>query len=214
MKNAEILIVDDDEINASMLAKRIAKRGYSVDIVQSGKEALTYLQNYKPKVVMLDILMPDMTGIEVLVAIRNKFSQLDLSVIMVTAKSEVSDVVEALKLGANDYIQKPVNIDIAVARLNTQMIALKAHTDSMEKSELEAINTMIATYNHEINNPLTVAFGFLWKIKKDNRPEYILQVEESLNRIVQIVKKIDKLTVTSNREKDIYAQNEKIYKVK
>lgn len=209
----QVLIVDDDEINSEILQKRIVKRGFTVDRVNSGKAALEYISAHKPLVVLLDILMPDMTGLEVLQEIRKKYSQVELSVIVVTAKSEVSDIVEALHLGANDYIQKPVNIDIAVARLNTQVFALKAHTEDLEKNELEALNTMIATYNHEINNPLTIAFGFIWKMRKDFKPEYLDQIEGSLERVVQIVKKIDNLT-TSKREKDDYALKEKIFKVK
>ena len=213
MRKADILIVDDDDINSEMLLKRITKRGFSVARVNSGREALSYLENYRPKIILLDILMPDMTGIEALVEIRKKYSQLETSVIMVTAKSEVSDIVEALKCGANDYIQKPVNIDIAIARINTQFIAFKNHHDNLEKKELDSLNAMIATYNHEINNPLTVAFGFLWKLKKEYKVEHLIQIEDSLNRIVNIVKSIDKLT-TTEREKDVYAQSEKIYKIK
>jgi len=212
MSKAQILIVDDDEINSDMLSKRITKRGFSVDVVYSGQSALEYLAANKPKVILLDILMPDMTGIEVLAKIREKFSPVELSVIMVTAKSEVNDIVEALKLGANDYLQKPVNIDIAVARRNTQFKAMDAHILDIEKKEIETLRTMIATFNHEINNPLTVAFGFLWKLKKDVKPEYIQNVEDSLNRVVTIVKKIDQLA-SGKREKDDYAQEEKIFKI-
>jgi len=212
MSKAQILLVDDDEINSDMLSKRIAKRGFTVDVVNSGQAALDYLQVNQPRLILLDILMPDMTGIEVLMKIREKFSQVEMSVIMVTAKSEVNDIVEALKLGANDYIQKPVNIEIAVARLNTQFKAMDAHYLDIEKKEIETLKTMIATFNHEINNPLTVAFGFLWKLKKEIKPEYIQNVEDSLNRVVGIVKKIELLT-SGKREKDDYAQEEKIFKI-
>jgi DNA-binding response OmpR family regulator len=212
MSNYQILIVDDDEINSDMLAKRIEKRGYTVKAVNSGKEALVEIETNRPKIVLLDIIMPDLTGIEVLKIIREKYSQLELSVIMVTAKSEVNDIVEALKLGANDYIQKPVNIEIAVARLSTQLIAIDAHYLSLEKKEADSLNAIIATFNHEINNPLTVAFGFLWKLKKNYDPEFVTQLESSLNRVVQIVKKIDNLT-SQKPVTDDYAKDEKIYKV-
>jgi DNA-binding response OmpR family regulator len=208
----QVLIVDDDEINADMLSKRLQKRGFVVHIVLSGQAALEFIEHKKPKIILLDILMPDMTGIEVLNRIRQKYSALELSIIMVTAKSEVADIVDALKCGANDYIQKPVNIEIAVARITTQLKALSVHDIEMEKKEAEALKTMIATFNHEINNPLTVAFGFLWKLKKEPIAEHALKVEEALNRVVDIVKKIEKLT-TVKREKDAYAQEEKIYKV-
>jgi DNA-binding response OmpR family regulator len=210
---AHILIVDDDIINAEMLSKRLKKRQFKVDIVATGKAAFEFCELRRPDVVLLDILMPDMDGIQVLKLIREKYSQIELPVIMATAKTEPTDLIEALNFGANDFIQKPINIDIAVARLKTQIWALKGHKDEMAKMELEAIGTMIATYNHEINNPLTVAFGFLWKLKKESNSTYIAPIEEALNRIVSIVKKIDNLT-TSAREKERYAKEEKIYKVK
>ncbi len=212
MNTPEILIVDDDEINSEMLKKRIFKRGFHVETVNSGKKALEYLEANHPKIILLDILMPDMTGLEVLIEIRKKFSPLEVSIIMVTAKSEVSDIVEALKIGANDYIQKPVNIDIAEARLKTQLQAMQSHHADLDKKEIEALSTMIATMNHEINNPLTVAFGYLWKLKKEVKPEYISQMEDSLNRVVQIVKKIEQLT-KGKREMDQYADSEKIFKL-
>lgn len=208
----KILLVDDDKINGEMLSKRLTKRGFIVDMVHSGQAALEYLDYNKPHIILLDILMPDMSGIDVLVEIRKKYSQIEISIMMVTAKSEVSDVVEALKLGANDYIQKPVNIEIAVARLNTQHMALQSHQDAVDKNELEALNAMIATYNHEINNPLTIAFGFLWKLKKEYRPDYILQVEDALNRVVNIVKQIDNLS-SGKGVKETYASNDKIFKL-
>jgi DNA-binding response OmpR family regulator len=212
MSEYQILLVDDDEIHSDMLSKRIQKRGFTVARVSSGKEALDFLKNNKTEIILLDILMPDMTGLEVLKEIRSVNTQVDLSIIMVTAKSEVNDIVEALKLGANDFIQKPVNIEIAIARINTQLIALKSHKEEVVRNELEALNAMIATYNHEINNPLTVAFGFLWKLKKENKPEHIAQIEVALDRIFQIVKKIDKLASTK-REREVYAQDEKIFKI-
>lgn len=207
-----ILIVDDDRINCDMLSKRLIKRGFNVEMVHSGQAALEYIEYKKPHIILLDILMPDMSGIDVLTEIRKKYSQIEISIMIVTAKSEVSDVVEALKLGANDFIQKPVNIEIAVARLNTQHIALQSHQDAIDKNELESLNAMIATYNHEINNPLTIAFGFLWKLKKAYRPEYIAQVEEALNRVVGIVKQIDNLS-SSKAVKQTYASNDKIFKL-
>lgn len=212
MMEKKILIVDDDKINAEMLSKRLIRRGFTVSLVHTGLDAIDYINELRPHIVLLDILMPDMSGIEVLTEIRKKYSQVEIAVMMVTAKSEVSDVVLALKLGANDYIQKPVNIEIAVARLNTQHFALKSHQAAIDKNELESINAMIATYNHEINNPLTIAFGFLWKLKKDYRPEYMAQIENALQRVVGIVKQIDNLS-TTKKEKENYASQDKIFKL-
>ena len=217
-----ILIVDDDSINAEMISMRLEKRDFKVTIISSGRKAIDYCLEFcqkdkihpnRPDIVMLDILMPDMDGLEVLKELRQTFSQIELPIIMATAKSETHDLVHTLNLGANDFIHKPINIDIAGARLKTQILALKGHREEMERQELEAISAMITTYNHEINNPLTVAFGFIWKLKKEYKPEYLTHIEISLNRIVSIVKKIDSLT-TDVREKEKYAKSEKFYKVK
>lgn len=189
-----ILIVDDDQINSRILSQRLSKRGFHVSTVTSGKECLEVLQNDTPDLILLDIVMPEMDGLQVLQYVRTVYSSIDIPIIMATARTDVENIVEALKFGANDYLQKPINIEIAEARIKAQLNAVRNYRDAMEKKEVESINNLIATYNHEINNPLTIAFGLLRKAKKEESLEYFDRIGEALQRVTKIVKEIERIT--------------------
>lgn len=206
------MIVDDDQITSRILSQRLTKRGFTVVCVGSGRECLEWLQFDTPDLIMLDIVMPEMSGIQLLQSIRSVYSSIDIPIIMATAKNEAEDIVETLKFGANDYIQKPVNIDIAEARINAQINAVRNYRDAMEKKEVEALNTLIATYNHEINNPLTIAFGLLRKAKKEQSLEYFDKIGESLQRVTNIVKEIER--ITARTEYVDLEVTQKMYKIR
>src|SRR6266542_1185686 len=91
-----ILIVDDEQMNSEGLARRLQRHGYAVTIAESGRQALEMLGERRFDLVLLDIMMPGMNGLEVLKLLRRVDSLLDLPVIMVTARGESPDVVEAL----------------------------------------------------------------------------------------------------------------------
>src|SRR5687767_9500967 len=103
-----LLIVDDIFDNRAILGRRFQRRGYEVVEADSGVRALELVAEQSFDVVLLDWMMPDLEGIEVLQRIREHHSATVLPVIMVTAKSQSEDIVEALGRGANDYITKPV----------------------------------------------------------------------------------------------------------
>ena len=208
----KILIVDDDQINSRILSQRLTKRGFSVECVTSGKECLEYIMSDTPDLILLDIVMPEMDGLEVLTALRAVHSATDIPIIMVTAKTDVEDVVISLKSGASDYIQKPVNIDIAEARINAQIDSVRHYRESLEKKELQALNTLIATYNHEINNPLTIAYGLLRKAKKEQSLDYFDKIAEPLQRVANIVKEIER--ITSKTKLTDLEITQKMYKIR
>jgi DNA-binding response OmpR family regulator len=211
----KILVVDDDQINAKMLSKRLIKRGFEVETLFCGNSCIEYIEKHNDiDLILLDIMMPDLSGLEVLTIIRKKYSTMDLPVIMVTAKGEASDVVDAMKKGANDYIQKPVNMDIAEARVRTHLSMGILNRESIVKKELETANAMIVTYNHEINNPLTIAMGMLRKCMIKEELDGLEKVEHALNRIAEIVKKIDKVSQESSVQTDRYTEGQSMIKLK
>ncbi len=141
-----LLIVDDVSDNRAILTRRFQRRGYSILEADCGKAALDVIAASKVDLVLLDIMMPDMNGIEVLEHIRRDHSAALMPVIMVTAKTQSEDVVEALNMGANDYVTKPVDFPVALARVTAQIarrnaelalrkanIALNAANESLEK---------------------------------------------------------------------------------
>lgn len=136
-----LLIVDDVEDNRILLARRFAKHGCVVVEAENGLLALDLIGQQDFDLVLLDIMMPDLDGIEVLKRIRTSHSQDALPVIMVTAKAGTTDIIEALELGANDYITKPVDFSIAYARAQTQLVRKRAkHALELSLLELEKAN--------------------------------------------------------------------------
>ncbi len=189
-----LLIVDDDKMTGQLLAKRLTKLNFFCDFTSNGNECFNYIKEKKYDCILLDIVMPDISGMEVLKKIREEQNNFELPVIMVTAKDEVSDIVEALRLGANDYLTKPVNMEIAVARIVTQSKIKKLVGESLKNRQMSTINTMVTTLNHEINNPLAIAVGNLSFSKDKIVPERIEKALAALKRITVIVKKIDRVT--------------------
>ena len=210
-----ILIVDDDEITAKLIEKRLQKRGFHTSVANGGRECLSILDKKASHydLILLDIMMPDITGLEVMEEVRKTYSQVELPIIMTTAKSEVSDIVSALKSGANDYVMKPVNIDILEARMKTHLSIKEMNTENMEKRELETANAMIVTYNHEINNPLTIALGYVEKWEMTGKLDGIEKVHDALDRIVDIVKKIEHISEGSSISKEEYSKDQKMIKI-
>src|SRR5215212_5970237 len=125
-----LLIVDDIADNRTVLARRFERRGFEISEADRGQRALDLIAQENFDLVLLDVMMPEMDGIEVLKRIREHHSSVALPVIMVTAKSQSEDVVQALQLGANDYVTKPVDFAVALARANTQIGRKRAEEEA------------------------------------------------------------------------------------
>ena len=117
LKKARVLVVDDNEMNRDMLARRLARLGMQADTAEDGNSGLDKILTGDYDLIMLDIMMPDIDGIEVLKRTREFFSKAELPIIMATAKDEGSDLAEALSLGANDYVTKPLDFQVVRARV-------------------------------------------------------------------------------------------------
>ncbi len=121
-----LLIVDDISDNRTILTRRFQRRGFDVVEAECGLTAIELIDKESFDLVLLDVMMPGMDGIETLKRIRSQNSASELPVIMVTAKSESTNIVDALELGANDYVTKPVDFAVALARVNTQISRKRA----------------------------------------------------------------------------------------
>ncbi|MGL5192681.1 MAG: ATP-binding protein [Chroococcales cyanobacterium] len=118
----KILIVDDEPINLQVLMNHLSLYNYTLVQASNGLEALEKIDmGFQPDLVILDVMMPRMSGYEVCGKIREKFPAAQLPVVMLTAKDLVSDVVEGLSVGANDYLVKPISKQELVARIKTQL---------------------------------------------------------------------------------------------
>lgn len=117
-----VMVIDDEVINVKVLTAQLGKAGYEVSTYYNGPSALQALkEGTLPDVILLDIMMPQMNGYEVCAEIRKEYNKVELPVIMLTAKNHVSDILEAFKVGANDYVAKPIAKDELLARIKTHL---------------------------------------------------------------------------------------------
>jgi len=142
--SVSLLVVDDNELNRDMLSRRLGSRGFQVSVAEDGASALAMIEKQEFSLVLLDVMMPGLTGIDVLKRLRERFSESDLPVVMATARDATEDVVEALHLGANDYVTKPLDFAVVLARIESQL-TLRRQKQEIEKlaRDLELRNRFI-----------------------------------------------------------------------
>lgn len=116
-----VLVVDDMAANRSVLCRQLELHKYGVISVDSGEAALELLTRTRPDIVLLDYMMPNMNGIEVLRHLRANPATVDLPVIMVTARAENQATVDALEAGADDYVTKPIDFAVLRARIDSHL---------------------------------------------------------------------------------------------
>jgi diguanylate cyclase (GGDEF)-like protein len=134
-KRTSVLIVDDIETNRDMLKRRLQHKNFDVTTAEGGRRALALLADRDFDIVLLDIMMPDISGIETLHKIRANTQWQNLPVIMVTAADEGDTLPECLDIGANDYVSKPVAISVLTARIRSQ-VSRKWAMDEVEKTQV------------------------------------------------------------------------------
>ena len=139
-----LLVVDDNELNRDMLSRRLKSRGYEVLTADDGPQCLAMVKAQRFDLILLDIMMPGMSGIEVLKILRARYTVAELPIIMATAKDTGVDVVEGLTLGANDYVTKPLDFAVVLARVESQL-SLKRSMEEIKRlaNELEKRNRFI-----------------------------------------------------------------------
>lgn len=133
-----ILVVDDEPINIQVLRNVLAPQGYVVQAAENGIDALASIERHRPDLVVLDVMMPQMGGLEVAKRLRDRYGLLDLPIIMVTARSRTRDVIAGFEHGANDYVVKPFVKDELLARIATLLEASRARGKARENVELKS----------------------------------------------------------------------------
>jgi diguanylate cyclase (GGDEF)-like protein/PAS domain S-box-containing protein len=134
-----LLVVDDNESIRKLLCLHLERKGYRLVSAVEGRQALELVGQDNFDLVLLDIDMPGMSGLEVLKMIRQRYSSAELPVVMVTATTRSEEIVGALNLGASDYLTKPIDFPVALARINTLMSHKRAEESLRESEERYAL---------------------------------------------------------------------------
>ena len=197
-----ILVIDDLPENVFMLQDRLEHEGYEVITAYDGKSGIEKARGELPDLILLDVMMPDITGIEVCKTLVADDETSGIPIILVTAKSDAEDTKEGLEAGAFDYIKKPINRIELIARVKS---ALKLSDANKLILEAEKKNTFVATVvtaNHKIKQPLTLLSLSSASIRRElgkdeisretlfSRLEYI---ETAIKEITEVLDKLNSI---------------------
>ncbi|MEM7355013.1 MAG: ATP-binding protein, partial [Acidobacteriota bacterium] len=216
---ATILVVDDEPVNRQVLVNQLAAAGYRIDQASSGAAALRSIEQQAPDLVLLDVMMPRMSGYEACQTLRQRYTLDELPVLFLTAKSQPADLVLGLAAGANDYLPKPIAKSELLARVKTHLDLRAVHrqlsglvaerTAEVEEREqllverqaligdLESKNAELARFNytvaHDLKNPLVTIQNFLGLARRDAEAGRAEQLAHDLNRLQTAADKLQRL---------------------
>ena len=209
MPAPKILVVDDQPINVQLLKRKLEKEGIEITTAFNGQEALDSVAKNRPDLILLDMMMPDMDGIEVCQRLQANEAARAIPVIFVTARNNKEGKIEGLGVGAVDYITKPIDLDETLARVQTQLrfVAINREMIDLQRRLAEArraatIGAVTQGVAHNLNNILGVVLGYLDLIKSHyDKPEQVkrnaAQVETAVQRIVVIIRQLSSLIIKS-----------------
>lgn len=217
-----VLVVDDQPINVQLLKKKLEREGIRVITAYNGLEALDKVAKDRPDLILLDVMMPDMDGIEVCQRLQASEETQSIPVIFITARSSKEGKLEGLGVGAVDYITKPIDLDETFARVSTQLRVVAINREMLnlqgrlvDARRAAAVGAMAQGIAHNLNNLLGVVIGYLDLIKAyHDKPELVKQnvqsVEDAVQRIVAIVKQLSALVIKSRTPLSKYSLQQMI----
>jgi len=151
---SEILVVDDDRDVAQTVELALRRRGFKVAMANSGVEALKVLRRYDPDLVILDVLMPGMSGLEVCRRLRSDPKTTTLPIIFLTARGQERDRIEGLRAGADDYLSKPFNLEELLLRVNAVLRRSQKEPEGEQPQVLVAGQLELDSRTFEVTTPV------------------------------------------------------------
>ncbi len=154
--NHKILIIDDQPENVFVLQDRLEHEGYNVITAYEGKSGIEKAIEEQPDIILLDIMMPGMSGFEVCEVLTKNEKTKKIPIIMVTALTGSDDIKKGLELGAYDYIKKPFNRVELLARIKSALRFKETQNLLLEVEKINVFSATVQTANHKIKQPLTL----------------------------------------------------------
>ncbi len=191
-----VLVVDDNPKNLQLMSAMLKQQGYKLYITNSGENALAFLENTLPDLILLDVMMPGLSGFEVCRMIKRQNRYQDIPVIFLTAKTEVEDIVEGFESGAVDYIAKPFHPQEVFARVSNHLQLKRTRETLAEQNKKLALlnqekDKFFSIIAHDLRGPVTGLAGItelLYKETGSCHDENIKELVELLHTTsVQVV---------------------------
>jgi len=215
----KILVIDDLPENIFILQDRLVQEGYEVNTAYGGIDGLEKAYSTLPDLILLDVMMPDMSGLEVCKTLVNDEKTKHIPIILVTAKAGAEDTKEGLEAGAFDYIKKPFNRIELMARVKSALKLSEANQQLLEVEKRTTFIATIVTANHKIKQPLTLLSLSSAAIKnelekKEFTSESILSRVKYIDAAIKDISDVlDKLNSITRPELSDYAKDVKMIKV-
>jgi DNA-binding response OmpR family regulator len=214
----KILVIDDLPENVFLLQDRLENEGFEILTAYDGKTGINKTISELPDLILLDVMMPEMNGIEVCKALVNNPSTANIPVILVTAKVGAEDTKEGLEAGAFDYIKKPFDKVELLARVNSALKLSEAQKKCLEAEQKNTFSATVVTANHKIKQPLTLMSLSSAALKREINKDVISKeaILKRINYIDSAIKEISdvlnqlnaiKMPVFSDYVKDIKMVN-------
>lgn len=214
-----VLVIDDLPENVFMLQDRLENEGYQVLTAYDGQTGIDKAFAELPDLILLDVMMPDITGLEVCKILVNDPKTKNIPIILVTAKSGAEDTKEGLEAGAFDYIKKPFNRIELMARVNSALKLSDAQRSLVESEKKDTFYATVVTANHKIKQPLTLLSLSSSAIKRELSKDEINReaITKRINYIDVAIKEItdvlDQLNAIKNPVISNYTKNIKMIKI-
>ena len=209
MTPSKVLVVDDQPVNVQLLKRALEREGITVSTAYNGQEALDLVDHEAPDLILLDVMMPEMDGIEVCQRLQAHNAHKNIPVIFITARSSKEGRLAGLGVGAVDYITKPIDLDETLARVQTQLRVVQVNRDMLdlqrrlqESRRAASVGAITQGIAHNLNNLLGVVLGYLDLIKTQAaKPDAVRanaeNLEAAVQRIVAIIRQLSSLVVKS-----------------
>ncbi len=207
-----ILITDDNSVNIQLIKSILKKNGYRTAGAGNGKDCLDMAATFNPDLILLDIMMPETSGIEVCRILKKNQSTQHIPIIFVTADTENSTLKEAFEAGGTDYVCKPINTIELLARIKSALIQQMLTKKLMQDEKLQGILETAGAICHELNQPLQYLSGcseLILMSLSDAHPVYkdISKMKKQIEKMGKITRKLMGITSYETRS---YAGNKKI----
>lgn len=152
----KVLVVDDQKDNVFVLKDRLQREGYKILVAYDGETCIKIAESENPDIILLDVMMPGMSGFEVCKTLSTSKRTELIPVLLVTALTEAEDLKEGFQVGAFDYIKKPFNRIELIARVKSAMRFRESQQVMLEFEKMQTFSATVSTANHEIKQPLTL----------------------------------------------------------